>query len=50
MTRKAFIDQETVVQELGVEADDIDRAIGESVRLSMEILDGRRKTINMKGE
>lgn len=50
MTRKAFIDQETAVQELGVEADDIERAIGESVRLSLEILDGRRQTINMKGE
>lgn len=50
MTRKAFIDKETAVEELGIEDDDIDRAIGESVKLSMEILDGRRQTIDMKGE
>lgn len=50
MTRQAFIDKRTIVEELGVEGDDIDRAIGESVRLCMEVLDGKQQTISMKGE
>lgn len=50
MTRQAFIDKKTMVEELGVEGDDIDRAIGESVRLCMEVLDGKQQTISMKGE
>lgn len=50
MTRQAFIDKKTIVEELGVEGDDIDRAIGESISLCMEVLDGKQQTISMKGE
>lgn len=50
MTRKAFIDKKTAVEELDVEGDDIERAIGESVRLSVEVLDGKRHPVDMKGE
>ncbi|MBZ9685226.1 NAD-dependent epimerase/dehydratase family protein [Clostridium estertheticum] len=50
MTRQAFIDKKTIVEELGVEEDDIDMAIGESVRLCMEVIDGKQQTISMKGE
>ena len=35
---------------LGSEADDIDAAIGDSMRLCTAILDGKAKTIGMKGE
>ncbi len=49
MTSKAFIDKKWI-EALGVEPDDIDAAIGESVKLSMEILDGKTETIDMKGE
>lgn len=50
MTGKAFIDKKTVVEELGVQADDLDKAIGESVRLCLDVLDGKQQTIGMKGE
>jgi dihydroflavonol-4-reductase len=50
MTNEAFIDRKIIVEELGVTADDIDKAIGESVTLSLAVLDGKQKTIVMKGE
>lgn len=50
MTSEAFIDKKTIVEEFGVESDDIDKAIGESVRLSLDILDGKKQTVDMKGE
>lgn len=50
MTSNAFIDKKTIVEELGVEPDDIDAAIGESVKLSLEVLDGKVETVDMKGE
>ncbi|SHO52483.1 NAD-dependent epimerase/dehydratase family protein [Anaerocolumna xylanovorans] len=50
MTNRAFIDKKIIVEEMGVKGDDIDKAIGESVRLCMEVLDGKQKTISMKGE
>lgn len=49
MTSKAFIDKKWI-EALGVAPDDIDGAIGESVLLSLEILDGKTKTVDMKGE
>ncbi len=49
MTSKAFIDKKWI-EALGVGPDDIDGAIGESVLLSLEILDGKTKTVDMKGE
>ncbi len=50
MTSKAFIDKKTIVEELGVEPDDIDKAIGESIKLCLDILDGNQQIIDMKGE
>ena len=46
-TSKLFIDKEIIVNQLRVEEDDIDQAIGDSVRLSMEILEGKTSVINM---
>ncbi len=46
-TRTLFINKDIIVNQLGVEADDIDKAIGESVRLSMEILEGNTDVIEM---
>lgn len=45
-----FIDKSLGCELLGVEPDDIDAAIGESVRLSLEILEGKKESIVMKGE
>lgn len=50
MTRNAFIDKKTIVEAFGVQEDDIDAAIGESVKLSLEVLEGRAQTIDMKGQ
>jgi dihydroflavonol-4-reductase len=50
MTVNLFIDKKTIVEELGVQPDDIDRAIGDSVKLCLAILDGRVNAIEMKGE
>jgi dihydroflavonol-4-reductase len=50
MTREAFIDKEIIVKEFGVENDDIDKAIGESVKLSLDVLDGKIQAIGMKAE
>ena len=45
-----FIDKGLGCEPLGVEPDDIDAAIGDSMRLCTAILDGKTKTIGMKGE
>ena len=46
-----FIDKELGCIPLGVEDDDIDSAIGDSVKLCVDILDGKAKNIvAMKGE
>ena len=45
-TRKLFMDQD-VVSPLGMEPDDIEKAIGDSVRLSIEILEGKADVIDM---
>lgn len=45
-----FIGRSLGCEPLGVEPDDIDAAIGDSVRLSLEILDGKAHAIGMKGE
>lgn len=45
-----FIDKSLGCEPLGVEPDDIDAAIGDSMRLCTAILDGKTKTIGMKGE
>ena len=46
-----FIDKSLGSEILGVTEDDIDAAIGESVKLSMDILDKKVKdVVDMKGE
>lgn len=46
-----FIDKEQGSVPLGVEPDDIDAAIGDSVKLCVDIIDGKAKNIvAMKGE
>jgi dihydroflavonol-4-reductase len=50
MCAKAFIDKSIIVNQLGVQPDDIDAAIGESIRLCLDILDGKSQPIGMKGE
>ena len=48
---ETFIDKELGCIPLGVKDDDIDAAIGESIRLSMDVIDGKVKNpIAMKGE
>jgi nucleoside-diphosphate-sugar epimerase len=49
MASECFLDRAPMVA-LGVEDDDIDAAIGESSRASLEVLDGRTGTVAMKGE
>ena len=48
---ETFIDKELGCIPLGVQEDDIETAIGESIRLSVDVLDGKAKNIvGMKGE
>ena len=49
-TSNLFIDKTEACLPLGVTDDDIDAAIGESVLLSMDVLDQKTKVIDMKGE
>ncbi len=46
----AFIDKSLGCEPLGVTEDDIDTAIGDSIRLSLDILDGKTEVVVMKGE
>lgn len=50
MCAQTFIDKADGCEPLGVEPDDIDAAIGESVRACVEILDGKAAVLEMKGE
>ena len=45
-----FIDKSLGCEPLGVKPDDIDAAIGESIKLCLDVLDGKTKTLDMKGE
>jgi len=48
---ETFIEKSLGCSPLGVKDDDIDAAIGESIRLSMDVIDGKVKNIvTMKGE
>lgn len=49
-TRNQFIDKSLGCDPLGVTPDDIGEAIGQSVRLSLEVLDGKADVVGMKGE
>lgn len=50
MTAETFIDKAIIRDELGVEDDDIDTAIGESVKQSMAALKGKQHFVEMKPE
>lgn len=50
MTTKTFIDKTKIETELGVSADDIDKAIKESVSYCMEIKNQNKKVVEMKAE
>ncbi len=50
MCAETFIDKSLGCLKLGVTEDDIDAAIGESMKLCADILDGKSKAIDMKGE
>lgn len=45
-----FIDKKLGCEPLGVKPDDIDAAIGDSIKLCLDILDGKSDVISMKGE
>lgn len=45
-----YIDKNLGSLPLGVTEDDIDAAIGDSMKLCADILDGKAKTIGMKSE
>ncbi|WP_099205363.1 NAD-dependent epimerase/dehydratase family protein [Scatolibacter rhodanostii] len=45
-----FIDKKEGCEPLGVQPDDIDAAIGDSIKLCLDILDGKTEAIGMKGE
>jgi len=47
---ETFIDRSLACDPLGVQDDDIEKAIGESIRLAVDVLDGKVKLIGMKGE
>lgn len=50
MCAETFIDKSLGCEPLGVEPDDIDAAIGQSIQLCLDLLDGKTKAIDMKGE
>lgn len=45
-----FVDKKLGCQPLGVQPDDIDSAIGDSIKLCLDVLDGKSAVIGMKGE
>ena len=49
-TANAFIDKSLIRDELGVTDDDIDAAIGDSVKLCLDSLSGKEKLLEMKAE
>ncbi len=50
MCSNTFIDKSLGCAPLGVQPDDIDAAIGQSIQLCLDLLDGKTKAIDMKGE
>lgn len=48
MTKKAYIDNKYMKNILKVKEDDIDKAIGDSVRLSLEIINQNKQVVEMK--
>jgi len=50
MCSKTYIDKKLGAEPLGVEPDDIEVAIGDSIKLCIDILDGKAEAISMKAE
>jgi len=50
MCSKTYIDKKIGAEPLGVEPDDIEAAIGDSIKLCIEILDDKTEAIGMKAE
>ena len=50
MSSKFYIDMSEGALQLGVEPDDIDAAIGDSIRLSMAVASGQAQVVEMRGE
>ncbi|MHB1314682.1 MAG: NAD-dependent epimerase/dehydratase family protein [Christensenellales bacterium] len=50
MCSNQFIDKSLGCEPLGVQSDHIEAAIGDSIKLCVDILDGRTETVAMKGE
>jgi len=50
MTSCTYIDKKTIKDELGVNEDDIEKAIGESITYCMEILEKKEEVIGMKAK
>ncbi len=50
MTARTFIDRTVIEQELGVGGDDLDAAIGESVRLSLAIIREKSAAVDMRAD
>jgi dihydroflavonol-4-reductase len=49
-TTETFIDNTLIKNELGVTEDDIDAAIGASVKLCLDAIAGKEKLLEMKAE
>lgn len=45
-----FIEKELGAEKLGVKADDIDKAIGDSITLCKDVIEGKKEVMGMKGE
>ena len=50
MCAETFIDKSLGCEFLGVNPDNIDAAIGDSIKLCLDLLDGKAEAIDMKGE
>ncbi|XMB73164.1 NAD(P)-dependent oxidoreductase [Mycoplasmatota bacterium WC30] len=48
MSRNAFINKDNIVKNFNIKEDDIEKAIGDSIKLSLEILDGKEEIVDMK--
>ncbi len=47
MTRNAFIDNKNLIREFGLKDDDIETAIAESIRVSLEYIKGKKDMVSM---
>ena len=50
MAKNLFIDRQIAADDLGIQEDDLDAAIGESVRVSLTLLRSKEQAVDMRGE